>query len=373
VQWFFVCTPLLLLSFSSKAQESIDSIPEFLHFLSSIPKDETGLTILSNSKCGECLLAKDETYLEKLDSVFPYPMGTIDSGSNFGKVISMKHRINKLPAILIFDKSGQLLRRLHEMPIKSEEIQVLQLPFDTLPKSKSPLNFDLNYPKFFEQSFDLSDLPQPSEEALKLFFQMNPRLQDEVVWAVAMRFRLNDEVINRIVQERDTLVRLFGKEEVYDKLDAYFFDQMKAAVRSGKNSQFESMITKAELAFGGGEFEYTAKYKSYFFQLTGNWNAYLNLGKSIKANGQLPEKTLFEMAQILLNYSNDTGILREAAGWFSDELSKSNLENADLRAILLWRGGKETEAKDLALKIRALPTYSEVKFPYSNSILAEQK
>ncbi|MCZ4407390.1 hypothetical protein O3Q51_01115 [Cryomorphaceae bacterium 1068] len=373
MQKVFVCTTLLLLSFSSKAQERIDSIPEFVHFLSSIPKDEVVLIILSDGRCGKCLLAENVNYLEKLNSIFLYPIGMVDSGSDFGKVISMKHRINKLPAILVLDNSGQLLRRIYELPIEVEEMRELQLPFDTLPRGKSPLTFDLDYPKFFEQSFHRSAQSQPYDEVLSLFFQSNPKLQDEMVWAVALRFHLKDEMINQIILERDTLIGLFGKEEVYDKLDKFFFDQMKASVRSGVESQFESMIAKAELAFGQDEFEYTFKYKSYFYQLTGNWNAYLKLGNEINANGLLPQQTLTEMAQILLNYSNEEGILGEASGWFSEELTDSNLENADLKVILLWRGGEKTEAKELALKIKALPNYSEVKFPYSNSIMTGQK
>lgn len=235
------------------------------------------------------------------------------------------------------------------------------------------MDFNLHYPKFFEQSFDRSVQTKPDDEVLNLYFQLNAELQDEVVWAVAMRFDLNDEMMSRIIKERDTLIALFGKKEVYDKLDEYFFDQMKASVRSGKDEKFESVIAKAELAFGRDEFEYTVKYKSYFNQLTGNWNAYLNLGNEIKANGLLPSKTLFEMAQVLLNYSNDEEILSRASGWFLVELSDSNLNEADLKVILLWRGGEEAEAKELASKIKSLQTYSPNRFPYTASVLAGLK
>ncbi len=361
---------LIVLPFFAKAQNPIDSVPGFFQFLASIQENEIGLVILSDGKCGKCLLAKDETYLEKLDSTLVFPLSTVDSGSDFGKVISMKHRINKLPAILILDKSGQLLRRIYELPIEQKEMLALQLPFDTIPKGKSPLDFNLDYPKFFEQSFDRSVQTKPDDEVLNLYFQMNPKLQDEVVWAVAMRFDLNDEMMNRIIIERDTLIALFGKKEVYDKLDEHFFDQMKASVRSGKDEKFESVIARAELAFGQDEFEYTVKYKSYFYQLTGNWNAYLNLGNEIKANGLLPSQTLFEMALVLLNYSVEEEILSSAAEWFSEDLSESNSDNADLKVILLWRGGEEAKAKELALKIKSLQIYSPTNFPYTTSVLS---
>ncbi len=366
----FAFAVLIVLTFSAKAQNQIDSVPGFFQFLASIQEDEIGLVILSDGRCGKCLLAKDETYLEKLDSTLVFPLSTVDSGSDFGKVISMKHRINKLPAILILDKSGQLLRRIYELPIEQKEMLALQLPFDTIPKGKSPLDFNLHYPKFFEKSFERSVQTKPDDDVLNLYFQMNPELQDEVVWAVAMRFDLNDEMMNRIIIERDALIALFGKKEVYDKLDEYFFDQMKASVRSGKDEIFESVIARAELAFGQDEFEYTVKYKSYFYQLTGNWSAYLNLGNEIKANGLLPSQTLFEMALVLLNYSNEEELLSSAAEWFSEDLSESNSDKADLKVILLWRGGEEAKAKELALKIKSLQIYSPTNFPYTTSILS---
>jgi hypothetical protein len=365
-----VFASLVLLTFSVKAQNPIDSIPGFFQFLSSIQEDEIALVILSDGRCGKCLLAKDETYLERLDSALVFPLSIVDSGSDFGKAISMKHRINKLPAILILDKSGHLLRRIYELPIEQKEMQALQLPFDTLPRGKSPLNFNIDYPKFFEQSFDQSVQTKSDDEVLTSYFQMNPKLQDEVIWAVTMRFDLNDEMMNRIMTQRDTLIELFGKKEVYDKLDEYFFDQMKASVRSGKDEIFESVIAKAELAFGQDEFEYTIKYKSYFYQLTSNWNAYLNLGNEIKANGLLPSQTLFDMALVLLNYSNEEEILSNAAKWFSEELSEANSDKADLKVILLWRGGEEAKAKELALKINSLQIYSPTNFPYTASVLS---
>lgn len=364
---------MVLLTISGKAQERINSIPDFLQFLSSIPKNEAALIILSDGRCGKCLLAEDMTYLAKLDSTISFPTGMVDSRSDFGKVISMKHRINKLPAILVLDNSGQLLRRMHDLPVEPEKMPELQLPFDTLPKGKSPLIFDLDYPKFFEQSFNRSAQPQPSDEVLGLFFQMNPQLEEEMTWAVAMRFNLNDEVMSRIMVERDTLIEHFGKEEVYTKLDEHFFDQMKAAVRSTKDVSFESIIARAELAFGQDEVGYTFKYKSYYYQLKGDWNAFLKLGNEINAKGQLPQETLVEMAQVLLIYSTENRILSEAAGWFSEELTDSNLEKADLKVILLWKGGEEAQAKELALKIKSLQIYSPLEFPYSNSVLIGQK
>ncbi|MGB6034881.1 MAG: hypothetical protein WBG42_01345 [Cryomorphaceae bacterium] len=353
-----------------KAQNPIDSIPVFFQFLSSIQEDKIGLVILSDGRCGKCLLAKDETYLERLDSALVFPLSTVDSGSDFEKAISMKHRINKLPAILILDKSGQLLRRIYELPIEQNEMLALQLPFDTLPRGKSPLDFNLDYPKFFEQSFDRSVQTKPGCEVLSSYFQMNPELDDEVVWAVAMRFDLNDEMMNRIITKRDTLIDLFGKKEVYDKLDEYFFDQIKASVRSGKDEIFAFVISKAGLAFRQDEFEYTVKYKSYFYQLTGNWSAYLKLGNEIKANGLLPPQTLFEMALVLLNYSNEEEVLSNAAEWFSEELSEANSDKADLRVMLLWRGGEKTQAKELALNINSLQIYSPANFPYTASVLS---
>jgi hypothetical protein len=198
---------------------------------------------------------------------------------------------------------------------------------------------------------------------------MNPNLQDEVVWAVALRFDLNSEVMNRIITERDMLISRFGKSEVFDKLDRYFFSSMKSAAKNRSSTTFESVIAKAELAFGQDEFDYTSKYKSYFYQLMGNWDSYLKIGDEINMRNPSSSLTLCEMAQVLLHYSNDEQILKNAADWFSKELSEENSEEADIKTMLLWRGGEEERAKELALDIAALPTYSAASFPYTASIL----
>jgi hypothetical protein len=314
-------------------------------------------------------LAKDPLYLDKLDSILISPLTSVDADSDFGKTISMKHRINKLPAILILSREGQLLQRTHEVPRELSEIQDLELPFDTLPNAKTPLLFDLEYPEFFKRSFNQSASSPPIDEVLSLFFQMNPNLEDEVVWAVAMRFDLNSEVMNRIITERDTLISRFGKSEVFDKLDRYFFSSMKASAKNRNSTVFESVIAKAELAFGQDEFDYTSKYKSYFYQLMGNWDSYLKIGDEINVRNPSSSLTLYEMAQVLLHYSNDEEILKKAADWFSKELSEENSEEADIKTMLLWRGGEEDRAKVLVLEIEALPAYSAARFPYTASIL----
>jgi len=368
-QWALVLALFFCSTISTKAQDSIDSLPAYLNFLSSIQKNKIGLIILSNNRCGQCLLAKDPRYLDKLDSILISPLVSIDTESDFGKIISMKHRINKLPAILILSEEGQLLHRANRLPREQNEIQSLELPFDTLPYAKFPLIFDLEYPEFFKRSFNQSASSPPSDDVLSLFFQMNPNLQDEVVWAVALRFDLSSNAMNRIITQRDMLISSFGKSEVFDKLDRSFFSSMKAAAKNRSSTTFESVIAKAELAFGQDEFDYTSKYKSYFYQLMGNWDCYLKLGDEINMRNPSSSLTLYEMAQVLLHYSNDEQILKNAADWFSKELSEENSEEADTKTMLLWRGGEEDRAKELALEIEALPAYSTASFPYTASIL----
>lgn len=356
------------LSNSMSAQERVDSPSEYFSFLSSIPKNHLGIIIISDRKCGECLLASDESYLSKLDSTLRFPLGTVNADSDFGEIISMKYRINRIPVMLMLSNEGQLLQRVHSIPKEINDAMSLEKPFDTLPMVKSPLVFRSDYPVFFKQSFDKKTQTEPSDEVLELFFRLNPNLQDEITWAVAMRFDLSDEMMNRIIVERDSLIASYGKDEVFEKLDQYFFTCTKRAAKDRSQTQFESAIAKAELAFGSDHFLYSSKYKSYFYQLTGDWNGYINLGNEIKSNDEMAPETLIEMATVLLRYCQDVELLKAAAGWFSEEISPEKVKGAEIRAGLLWQGGDKEGAKALAKKIKSHPTYSPPDFPYTSFI-----
>lgn len=358
---------------SLNGQSRIDEHQDYFDFVSSIPSDGLGFIIVSDGQCGECLLANDSAYLIKLDSNLSSPIAAVNSRSDVGIDVLMKHRVQELPTILTLDQSGQLLRRTPHLPKDEDEIENLVAPFDTLPSSRAPLNFDLDYPEFLRKSFESNNQYQPDDKLLSLYFQMNPDLQDEVVWIVALRFDLSDSMMNRIIAERDTLIDRFGKREVNEKLDEYFFGEMKEAARRNDESGLEEILAKAELAFGKDEFEYTSKYRSYFYQLTGNWSAYLVLGNEVISRDTTSNQMLYEMALVILRYSNDEELLSSAAQWFPGEPSEGNLKEADLKTLLYWRGGDESAARELAMKIQAHPTYSPAGFPYTASVLKEMK
>jgi len=368
----FFTALILAHTLSLSAQQVIDSHSDYLNFISSIPRDDFGFLISSDGSCGECLLANDSTYLNKLDSLFSQPIAIVNSRSEFGRKISMKHRVNELPTILFLDHAGQLLRRVNQLPKTDDQVSELLLPFDTLPLGIAPLDFDLDYPEFLRKSYESGAQSYRGGDFLPLYFEMHPDLRDEVVWTVVMRFDMSESIMHRVITQRDTLIGLFGKKEVNEKLDEYFFRRMKAAARDRSESRLETILAQAGLAFGKDEFEYTSKYRSYFYQLTGNWDAYLNLGNDLKAKDSTSQ-TLYEMALVLLRYSNDEEILRSAAEWFSGELSEENLEEADLKTLLYWRGGAKNEAIQLASKIEALQGYSLDEFPYAATVLKETK
>jgi len=363
----------LIFDSTLKAQNQIASHSDYFDFISSIPSDHAGFIIVSDGRCGECLLVNDSAYLIKLDSNISSPIASVNSRSDVGIDVLMKHRVQELPTVLTLDQSGQLLRRTRHLPKDEDEIENLVAPFDTLPSSRTPLNFDLNYPEFLRKSFETQSQFQPNDELLSLYFQMNPNLQDEVVWTVALQFDLSQTIMNRIIAERDALIDRFGKTEVNGKLDEYFFSEMKKAARKNNESRLEEILAKAQLAFGKDEFQYTSKYRSYFYQLTGKWKAYLDLGNNVISRDTTSNQMLYEMALVILRYSNDKKILSEAANWFEGDLSEDNLNMADLKTILHWRAGEKTQAVELASTIEALPAYSPDTFPYTSAVLKERK
>lgn len=362
---------ILLLGLSSgsmMAQNRIEAKKAFENFLTSIDQDDFGILWISDGKCGECLLAMDSAYLAKADSVLGVPTGLVVYGSGFGKTFAMRYRINQLPSVLVFDASGHLLRRVIDLPKTVESLAELRLPFDTLPKAAYQASFDDDYPEFFKASFSKHATSTVDQELLNLYFAKNRNLTNEVTWAVAMRFDLSETMMNRIIVESDTLIDQYGKDEVYKKIDDHLFDQLKQAARKSSEDDFQTVLGKTELAFGNDRYPYIDKYKSYYYQLTGNWNAFVSAANELHGSKTKKSETLYQMAEVLIRNSEKEELFAQAAKWFRAELSPENQKYADIKSILLYKSGNEEGGRELAANIKKLPNYSAEKLPYSSMI-----
>jgi hypothetical protein len=362
---------LFISPISAIGQNEIKAQTDFEEWVSGIKPNESGIVWISDGKCGDCLLVFDQAYHNLADSLLNKPFGTIHIDTSFGRMVLIKYRINRLPAGLEFNNSGQLLRRIYTIPKTYDAFKSLNLPFDTLPRVRNTLQFDTDYPEFFLRSFEKSHSTLSESETADLYFNVHSNFYDEKVWAVVMRFNLSENLINRIITEKDSLIKCFGKNEVYEKLDDHFFYQIKKAARERNEKSFAEILTKAEIAFEDAHFRYTDKYKTYYFQLTENWQALVESGYQLR--GSLQEKTeiRYQIALVILKNSESKDLIAKTAAWFKSDLSEENQIRADLKAYLLYKSGDTAEAIEIARQLKLLPNYSKTAFPYTSIILQE--
>ncbi len=328
-------------------------------------KDEQKLVMVDayTDWCGWCKVMDRETFSDSVvgDYMNPKFVSTkINMEEGFGIKLAAKYRISSYPQYLFFDGDGHLIQKLVGFIESKEFIEKLEPVVnleDALPPLPEPLNFTMDYPEFYLNSFKKrKDRSYPSYEEVQAFLKTRSDLTDEVSWGVISRFIKDGEFANSVIENKDALIKKYGESEVNNKLASFVFNDVKAAIKDNDEMALETALNKADEILGDESESYKFRYKLYFYQMTERWSDYTAMGELVANNSdQFDPATLNQIAWSLYENDENQENLLKATAWMK-RITEAEPSYAylDTYAALLYKTTRYEDARKAAEKAIAI-------------------
>lgn len=354
---------------SGQGQNHIETSDEFLSFLEE-SVEETGIVIVSNHRCGRCLRVMEESFVSDLENFVNIPVSLVDAESPFGIALSIKHRINRLPTLLLINANGQVLKKTREFSVEAHENEDLTMVSDTLPEVENPLDFSTDYPPFFMRSF-YRDI-YPSDRELNQYFAEHGDVVAPMNWAVIARFEVNDDIMKIVIDSKEELIEKYGADEVFEKFESYLFGKTKTAIKLRDERILYEVEELCFLIYGAKEGKSKASgYESYFYQMTGNWSAFTSVGDQISRENEVDHQRLVSMAGILLASVGDSTLLKRGSDWLGSEPDSMSIRAMEVKAGLFLKIGEPEQARNWARRAIEKAEKASKEAPLAENILEQ--
>ncbi len=313
--------------------------------------------------CGWCKVMDRETFSDTVvgDYMNPKFVSTkVNMEEGFGINLAGKYRISSYPQYLFFDGEGHLVQKLVGFMESKEFIEKLELVVkmeDALPPLPEPMNFTMDYPEFYLNSFKKrKERSYPSYEEVEAFLHSRSDLTDEVSWGVISRFIKEGEFANAVIENRDVLTEKYGVSEVNNKLASFVFNDVKAAIKDNDQLALEEALEKAEAYLGDEAESYKFRYKLYFYQMTERWNDYTAMGESVaNSPDKFDASVLNQIAWSLYEKDDNQENLMKAVEWMKLVTDKEpTYAYLDTYAALLFKTAHYEDARGAAERAIAL-------------------
>lgn len=307
--------------------------------------------------CGWCKVMDRETFSDSLVGVFVNERlvsTKVNMEEGFGLDLAMKYRVSFYPQYLFFDGDGQLIGRLggyiESAPFIAQLTEIIT-PDNYLPQLSAPMDFVMDYPVFYKNSFKKrKDRTYPSEQEVTTFLDSRSDLTDEVSWAVISRFVSDGKYADSVISNRVLLSEKFGTDEVVDKLASFVFAEVKTAIKDSSEVTLLDALDSADELLGPEAENYKLRYRLYFYQMTQDWDAYTAIGNEIaKSAIQYDASTLNQIAWNLYEHDLNESNLKDAVWWMKIVSEKEpTYAYLDTYAAILFKVKNYSEAKTVA-------------------------
>jgi hypothetical protein len=272
----------------------------------------------------------------------------------FGIDLAMKYRVSFYPQYLFFDGDGHLIGRLGGFmePLSFiEALAEIENPDNFLPPLDSQMDFVMDYPEFYKNSFKKrKERVYPSQAELTAFLESRTDLTDEASWGVISRFVTNGVYAESVLENKTILSEKYGQKEVTEKLASFVFNDVKTAIKDSSEAQLVDALDLADELLGNESESYKMRYRMYFYQMTNRWASYTACGVEIANNEHLYDgETLNQIAWKLYEEDDDLDNLQFAADWM-ETLTENEPTYAylDTYASVLFKLKAYTRAKEIA-------------------------
>jgi len=269
--------------------------------------------------------------------------------------LAMKFRVSSFPTILIFNKDGQLVKRIVGYTADPQEfIKKLQSALEI--KEERVYGFDskkldLAYPDFHKRAYGVGGKRTfPADSVLFTYLDQQKDLFDEVNFSILSRYGLNEKYQQFILDNHVKLKSLYGKDEVNGMLENIVYHKVEAAAKAGATEEQFWEITEYCNFYTTEVEKVIPGLKLYFYESAGDWSSYFFTAQSnFKEHGFTDAGEINSVCWKLFENLNDFMKLKTAATWM-EKLSLDNQDYAylDTFASLLYKTKQYPKAEKYA-------------------------
>lgn len=304
--------------------------------------------------CGWCKKMDQDTFSDSAVGAYMndrFVSTKFNMEEGFGMKMAMRHRVSQYPHYLVFDAEGNLLTRLSgylSPPTFIDRVEEAVYHKAPLPKLSVPLDYDIDYPDFYKNSFKKNkDRSFPSGQEVENWLAARDDLTEEISWSVMHRFVGGGTYALKIAALKDELIEKYGREEVISKLASLIFNDVKAAIKSQDERILENALTACSNFLGEDAEDYKLRYKLYYFQMTADWKSYGDVIDALTEGEAEDYRAVIEQAAATIESAGaDSETTLRATEWMKDlSIKHPSYTNNLLYAKLLIKSGKNEAAR----------------------------
>ncbi len=280
-----------------------------------VPCDEMEATVFSDSSVSDVL---NQNFIPLKQNI----------ETPFGSKFAMKYRIKRAPEHLFFNSKGRLIRRFSGKLDSDSFLDLANLTLDSAAVYKpleDPMNFDLDFPEWYIDFRNPTDERIfPSDSQIKSFLASRDSITDEVSWAVIYTLPTPEEYTGKIIESKEILSERYGRDEVLEELSSFVYQDVKKAIKNQSESMLYESMRKANRLLGDDAELYKIRYQLYYYQMSGNWNLYADLGSELARNTDLRnDDWLNDIAINLYQNTTNTEALTKATNWMKQVIDSN--------------------------------------------------
>lgn len=274
-----------------------------------------------------------------------------------GVDLAMKYRVQGYPTLLFFNPEGRLVGRIvgyNDNP--SEWIEAARSMLDTdahPPSSVDPDNLDLDYPEFFVNSFTRDgERGKPADpEVVSAWLDEQEDPYSELSFIILKMRQTNEEWDNFLIANREDYIKIYGKEEVDDKVSNIFMMKAYQAMNEGNEAGIDDAAEQAAAVVGeelGGMIR--SRFKMDLYMSQGRYADYMELATPMFANedGTLNHGMINQVCWTIYENVEDQELIGQAVEWmkkvvdtnpeynYMDTYTALLLASGDLEAASAW-------------------------------------
>lgn len=350
---------ILLIALPAGGQVTFSELPFEALIEQADGEDKFAMIDAYTEWCGWCKVMDRETFADSATGAYineRFVSSKMDMETGFGMAMAMKHRVSQYPQYLFFDGTGHLIARLSgfmkpEAFIAAVEKAVFEEAH--LPKGPAPMEYDLNYPSFYRNSYKKNkDRTHPTGEEVEAWLASRDDLTDEVSWGVMHRYVGGGTYAIKMAEIKDDLIAKYGRKEVIEKLASLVFNDVKTAIKEKDERILYNALRAGDSFLGEDAPKYKVRYRMYYYQMTNDWQRYADVVDDARRDGGLlDEGALQQAAATVKSKCDDSEVAARALKWIEEIVNEDvKYDLLVLYAGLLLKTDANAEARVFAEK-----------------------
>ena len=277
----------------------------------------------STEWCAPCKKMDAETFSDSAVGIAMnerYISMKVDIEEGEGIDFAMKFRSSMVPQHLVFDSKGHLVFRTFGLLNAAEFLDFVRTARDSTPVFDAlpyPLDFKRDYPDWYRDfRKGPNDRIFPDNTVVESFLASRDSITDEVTWAVISTLPTPEKYAGDIAENKDILASRYGKWEVLEELSSYVYKDIKQAIKDGSESQLYAALRKTDRLLGSDAEAYKFRYRLYYYQMSGDWQAYAEAGAELSRNTEVAKAYwLHDLAKNIYRNTADYQPVKSALTW----------------------------------------------------------